>query len=220
MAGYFNLRLASAAVFLLSGHATAQPETPVANAVASVDADPCAAGVFGPAALETDIRPVELPHELRYDGAVPTWDVDDPCGLRFADLSGVWMFNGYQAVAYHDLRTGRFRMRFTHVAPDRDYRRIWDYRFGDAIIDGVIVPDVNQIVVSLLSRYPPGVQQSCPDDYESADPYYRLVLDYDQQGRVRIQGTRQYSRIDSSCFIYIDDFLTDQIIRTGVEAQP
>ncbi len=220
MAGISTRLVFLAGTFLLTGQAAAQPSSAGEVLEAEVQPDPCAAGVFGPAAEAIDIRPVELPYELRYDGVVPTWDVIDPCGLRYADLSGVWTFNGYQAVAYHDLRTGRFRMRFTHIAEDRDYRSIWAYRFGDEVISGVIEPDVENIEVHLLSRYPPNVQRSCPDEYAFEDIYYRLELGYDSQGRVRMRGTRQYSNIDSNCFIYTNNFLTDEIVRTGVEARP
>lgn len=189
---------------------------------AAAERDPCPSGTHGPAAELTGLRPVEL--DLAgvdaFVGDIPTVDVADPCGLRFADLSGVWTFNGYQAAAYHDLRTRRFRMRLTHVPYDRPYFETWAMRFGYQVLDGVIGPDAEEIRLTLNSIYPPNVRNTCPEQYQHQVEYLTAALDYDPQGRIRLTVTRPYALIDGSCVETLDRFVTDTIVRTGVEEAP
>jgi hypothetical protein len=189
---------------------------------AAAERDPCPAGTHGPAVEVTGLRPVEL--DLAgvdaFEGDIPTVDVADPCGLRFADLSGVWTFNGYQAAAYHNLRTRRFRMRLTHVPYDRPYFETWAMRFGYQVLDGVIGPDAEDIRLTLNSIYPPNVRNTCPEQYQHQVEYLTAALDYDPLGRVRLTVTRPYALIDGSCVETLDRFVTDTIVRTGVEEAP
>ncbi|MGX6648835.1 hypothetical protein ACWCOP_12940 [Maricaulaceae bacterium MS644] len=184
--------------------------------------DPCLAGVHGSPAELIDLRPVELPYAGVDDveGAIPTVDVIDPCGLRFADLSGVWTFNGYQAVAYHDLRTGRFRLRLTHVPYDQPYFETWAMRFGFPVLDGVVGPQAEAIHLSLNQLYPPSVRTSCPDQYQTYMGYLSVRLGYDERGRTLLSVTRPYTQIDGACVETLQRFVTDTIVRTGFEGEP
>jgi len=189
---------------------------------AAAGRDPCPAGIHGPSAQLTGLRPVEL--DLagidEFEGDIPTVDVADPCGLRFTDLSGVWTFNGYQAAAYHDLRTRRFRMRLTHVPYDRPYFETWAMRFGYQVLDGVIGPDAEDVRLTMNNIYPPNVRNTCPEQYQHQVEYLTVVLDYDPQGRARLTVTRPYPLIDGDCVETLDRFVTDTIVRTGVEGAP
>lgn len=193
-----------------------------ADADAGAAADPCRFGTAGPPAALTDLRPVELPYAGvdDFEGAIPTIDVTDPCGLRFADLSGVWTFNGYQAVAYHDLRTGNLRMRLTHVPYDQPYFETWAMRFGFPVLDGVVGPQAEAIHLSLNQLYPPSVRTSCPDQYQTYMGYLSVRLGYDERGRTLLSVTRPYTQIDGACVETLQRFVTDTIVRTGVEGEP
>ncbi|MBI1235344.1 MAG: hypothetical protein GC188_01510 [Alphaproteobacteria bacterium] len=192
------------------------------NADAGAERDPCPSVTHGPAVELTDLRPVELDLEGSdaFEGDIPTVDIADPCGLRFTDLSGVWTFNGYQAAAYHDLRTGRFRMRLTHVPYDSAYFETWELRFGYPVLDGVIGPDAEEIALSLNDIHTPNVRNTCPEQYQQEVEYLTVALDYDLQGRPRLTVTRPRSTIDEACVETLDRFVTDTIVRTGVERAP
>lgn len=185
-------------------------------------ADPCAPGRFGPAAELRDVRPVQLDFAGAdaFAGVTPTADIVDPCGLRYADLSGVWSFNGRQAVSYHDLRSGRFRMRLTHVPFDDPYFETWAMRFGYEVMEGVIRPEAEELQLSLNSIYPPHVEATCPDRFRHRIAYISVRLGYDDEGRVLLQGVRPRPRIDEACVETLMEFETDTITRTGVEEGP
>lgn len=204
-----------AALALQPADGGAQPLAPQAD-------DPCRFGTYGPPAALSDLRPVELDYAgfETFEGQIPGVDVTDPCGLRFSDLTGVWEFNGYQAVAYHDLRTARFQMRLTHVPYDEPYFETWAMRFGFPVLDGAIGPHAESNALALNSLYPPNVQASCPEQYQSRVEYLTIRLGYDGQGRPLLAVTRPYSLIDSACVETLDRFVTDIIVRTGVEAAP
>lgn len=184
--------------------------------------DPCLAGAAGPSAELIDLRPVELFYAGvdAFEGVIPTVDVIDPCGLRFADLSGVWSFNGHQTVGYHDLRTGRFRLRLTHVPYDQPYFETWAMRFGFTVLDGVVTPQAEAIHLSLNQLYPPSVRTSCPDQYQTYIGYLSVRLGYDERGRTLLSVTRPYTQIDGACVETLQRFVTDTIVRTGVETAP
>lgn len=181
--------------------------------------DPCRFGVHGPGVELTDIAPVEVDLEgfADFEGEIPTVDILDPCGLRFADLSGVWTFNGHQAVAYHDLRTGDLRMRFTHIPYDDPYFATWAIRFGYPVLDGVIALEAQSIQLTFNSVYPPTVEETCPDRYRHRVDYIAIGLGYDEAGRVVLSGVRPRGRIDPQCVETLIEFETDTIVRTGVE---
>lgn len=181
--------------------------------------DPCRFGTYGPGAELIDTAPVEIGLEglETFEGEVPTADIVDPCGLRFADLSGVWAFNGHQAVAYHDLRTGEFRMRFTHIPYDHAYFETWAIRFGYPVLDGVIAPEAQTLQLTFNSIYPPNVEATCPDRYRRRVNYIAIGLGYDDAGRVVLTGARPRARIDAQCVETFIEFETDTIVRTGVE---
>lgn len=181
--------------------------------------DPCRFGPYGPAAELIDTAPVEIGLEgfETYEGEVPTADIIDPCGLRFADLSGVWAFNGLQTVAYHDLRTGEFSMRFTHIPYDHPFFDTWAIRFGDPAVDGFIAPEAQTLQLTFNSIYPPNVEATCPDRYRRRVDYIAIALSYDDAGRVVLTGARPRARIDAQCVETFIEFETDTIVRTGVE---
>ena len=189
---------------------------------AGAQPDLCRFGSFGPGAALSDLRPVELELEgvEAFEGPVPTVDIIDPCGLRYSDLSGVWTFNGYQVVGYHDLRTGRFRMRLTHVPYDRPYFETWALRFGYPVLEGVVGPEAEDIRLGLNSVYPPRVRDTCPDQYEHFAGYLSIALAYDEDGRVVLTATRPLASIDDACVQSLDRFVTDRVVRTGVEGAP
>ncbi|PIW31345.1 MAG: hypothetical protein COW29_02235, partial [Rhodobacterales bacterium CG15_BIG_FIL_POST_REV_8_21_14_020_59_13] len=68
--------------------------------------------------------------------------------------------------------------------------------------------------------YPPNVRNTCPEQYQHQVEYLTVVLDYDPQGRARLTVTRPYPLIDGDCVETLDRFVTDTIVRTGVEGAP
>lgn len=199
--------LAAAAVAL-------QPE---AGAPDEAAADPCRFGSHGPGAeLILDAPPPDYPG---YEGEPRPLTVEDPCGLRFTDLSGVWYSDGVQFIAYHDLRTGALALRFMHVPYDSPLFSTWGFRFGDAASFGVIAPDAASVEMYSNLRFPTRLRSICPDEGEIVHRSHDVRLDYDEAGRPRLTRTRMHSHLTvAPCRVRHERFVTSIYVRGEIGA--
>lgn len=220
MQGHLLVTLIGAALWLncAATGASAQQDTSsdlLGDAITQVDQ--CASGRHGVAFERVDPDPVVFELPLNTDQEPPRRGFSDPCGLRFLDLSGVWSFDGLQAVVYHNLRTREFKLRLTHIPYDEPLFQTWARRFGHQPLVGVIGPDGDAVSMTANIVYPPRFEAVCPDQYQQDIEMLAIRMGYDSEGRVMMELDRMRSFINDSCEEDIREFVTTRITRTGVE---